>query len=74
MFKFVFTQLFWRFEACESSSMSLSFDSCNGNVGNVGNVDSKAEDNRAWEINLFKYSLNFLNMEISAQEIHWIFK
>ena len=31
--------------------MSLSFDSCNGNVGNVGNVDSKAEDNRAWEIN-----------------------
>ena len=35
-----------------------------------GNVDSKAEDNRAWEINLFKYSVNFLNMEISAQEIH----
>ena len=39
-----------------------------------GNVDSKAEDNRAWEINLFKYSVNFLSAYFHIQEIQWIFK
>ena len=43
------------------------------NTSEMSTAKPKAEDNRAWEINLFKYSVNFLNMEISQIIVQRLF-